>query len=1464
MANGDRMFPALAELAGMDAADQRRVLRPRKQGEFHAEQERRDLELRGSLDRELQRIALRELSAQVASGTTEDYGDIPNFAKLLKESPAFVQYLNACLYFGVRFAAGRIPQHFHDQSRASDASDCNETPVGLPSPPPLCEGAGFHPGDVKRFKALVQGDEENPVKAALDFLDDFVSHTDRQTESKLEEPPAVDDRTNFELWLRGVYYQPDEKGRFRELTAGLLRWARSRYDFYTSLESKGEKAQWVEEWKKRNWEEGRWNVNNPVVARCAIVDFYWLARILRADVSPRGLVAYSSRSWLYYLAMKLPLLEGAPTEPAPSQEVLRWEEVLRSVFGYACDLVQNAIEIVEEREELEHRKNKPREYPPLPKTTKSWRAVYDLELQEIRDQRTLRQPDFGPSSIVQPGGDKCKERDKPKGWSRRVRTGEDVDNMVGIALSGGGIRSATFNLGLLQHLQELDLLRQVDYLSTVSGGGYIGAWLLGNVRRTRYWLSRMTSWDKSIEYLRRYSNYLAPSNGLLSPDTWTMWGTWIRNAFLVQLTVFVQLAFLLVSVLFVKPFFVWFGQGAHLKTLTEWALAVSLILIGSILAFCLWPLSHPRVVAEAKMDAFVKRLEARKLLNPLARACSWAAFNGDLLPQIAAGLGLFGSFLAASLLWGQAVKEKGLSYSSIVLHAWSAWPIGVSAVFVLSLCLIAFCCFRIIPDLPDTSKQRTKGFLPLALGSALTCYLALCGLLRLYGEFVSGSVGDYSERGAWYAFVFGPPFVIAAVTLAIVIFIGLLGHDSYDRTREWWTRCGSWIGMIGAGVLALTLAAVFSPLWVYRFVHAHWWGSVKIGAVLGWLVSVVGGLLAGNNARTGRQGSQTSSMLQWVALLGGFLFIVGAVALASTGIDFILGEALLPVFDPAQHWWNLTAFSAGAAALASTGIFLILGEALVPVLNPALYWPDLTALGEWWLLGILVLLFAVGWLFSRRFNLNTFGLNQFYRNRLVRCYLGATRWQPGKRHPDSFTGFDDADDMPLASLSFSSSESCQESFRGPFPIVNCTLDLGGSSDLALHTRHGASFILTPLFCGAPREKVGYAPTRAKGPRETGYAREVMLGQAISVSGAAVNPNMGYNTSPLVSFLLTMFNVRLGWWFPNPGRAKWNKTGPLSALDLVWELFGLAGENGNFVNVSDGGHFENLGIYELIRRRTRVIIAADAECDPELTFGSLGNVIRICETDFGAKIDIDVSSIRKPADSCMSQAHCAVGRITYSNGTLGYLIYIKASLTGDEDVGIAQYHSAHPAFPHQSTADQFFSEDQFEAYRRLGHHVAERTFRDAENEAPDLFVIAGKLFDLWIPASSSNQAFLNTTKAFDRLWDRFRTDPSLALLFQELNGNTPTPPHSPVRLSTQELCACMELIQLMENVFLDLRLDDFWDHPDNRGWAMLFTMCSKSPKFRYAWNQVRHVYGIRFEYFCDQHLGLTRDRPVVRV
>ena len=140
-----------------------------------------------------------------------------------------------------------------------------------------------------------------------------------------------------------------------------------------------------------------------------------------------------------------------------------------------------------------------------------------------------------------------------------------------------------------------------------------------------------------------------------------------------------------------------------------------------------------------------------------------------------------------------------------------------------------------------------------------------------------------------------------------------------------------------------------------------------------------------------------------------------------------------------------------------------------------------------------------------------------------------------------------------------------------------------------------------------------------------------LGTAVAISGAAASPNMGHQSSPPAAFLMTMFNARLGWWMGNPrDKYNWLRSSPRRGLlYLLNELFSLTNDRTHFVNLSDGGHFENLGIYELIRRRCRYIIACDAEQDESLTFSGLGNAIRKCRIDFGAEISVRSTRIRPP-------------------------------------------------------------------------------------------------------------------------------------------------------------------------------------------------------------------------------------------
>jgi hypothetical protein len=924
----------------------------------------------------------------------------------------------------------------------------------------------------------------------------------------------------------------------------------------------------------------------------------------------------------------------------------------------------------------------------------------------------------------------------------------------------------------------------------VSGGGFIGSWLVANVKNTSQWLGRLTNWDESIAHLRKYSRYLAPSDGIMSADTWTMWFSWLRNAFLIQLTSVTCLAALLVFALVFHPVFLF--AGALSKEIFGARISVALLAITALM------------VAATILISLLRTQGKKGLPELSSTAICWLG----VVPA------WIGSFLIAALLWNQALKTCGLlclaHYSDVLKTEWQPWLVPLVAAWAL-LTVIAFV---------STSRWWPGHAIWIGFLSTGALYLEYCGIMWLF----CGWTYDRNQFG-WYALVFGPALALAANSVAIVIFIGLCGRHSAEWIREWWTRLGSWLAMYGTAFLIVGVSAVFGPLCILYLLRLPW--SITGIASAGWVGTVVSALFAGKSDKTNGSRSQ-SPALQILAVVGGVLFIAGSLLLAAT-----LVYALLVNIGT-----NDTISTVG-------------------------YWMALNDISYWTILATLGVAGFLGWLFSWFFEINIFGLSHFYRNRLVRCYLGATRWVPGLRKPQPFTGFDRADDFALSrlrnGLDLESDPPTALEFRGPFPILNCTLNLGGSSDLAVQTRHSASFSLTPLRCGADRHRVGYAPTPTKDSQKP-FADGVKLGQAVAISGAAASPNMGYNTSPLVAFLLTMFNVRLGWWFPNPGQAQWNSRGLRSSLPyLVQELFALADETSAFVNVSDGGHFENLGIYELVRRRCKVIVASDAECDPQLQFGSLGNLVRICETDFGAKIDLDVSSIRCQTNG-YSQAHCTVGKIFYSNGSMGWLIYLKASVSGDEDVAVTQYRSIHPTFPHESTADQFFSEDQFESYRRLGQHIVRHALRDTRPGGNPV-EIAEKLYDVWASASFASDVFLKGSQKLDEIWERFRRTEALHPFLTELTGG---PSGSAPKPSPQELAIGLELIQLMEDTFLDLRLDDFWEHPDNRGWAMLFTMWARSPRFRAVWSDTRRTFGIRFEYFCEQRLGLPKERPIARV
>ncbi len=367
---------------------------------------------------------------------------------------------------------------------------------------------------------------------------------------------------------------------------------------------------------------------------------------------------------------------------------------------------------------------------------------------------------------------------------------------------------------------------------------------------------------------------------------------------------------------------------------------------------------------------------------------------------------------------------------------------------------------------------------------------------------------------------------------------------------------------------------------------------------------------------------------------------------------------------------------------------------------------------------IMTVLFLYTWLF---YDANSVSLHNFYRDRLSKAYLFS--WHGGDR-------LEHNDNQLLSTLNTD---------QAPYHLINTALNIHNAKSANRRGRNADLFLFSKLYIGG--SLTGYRETEKIAPA----GEEVDLGTAMAISGAAAAPNMGSNTFKPLVFLMTLLNIRLGFWLPNPGRPpeqNWfsrriNRVGPLF---LIREMFGLLDEQSENVNLSDGGHIENLGIYELLRRECRLIIASDAECDPEFQFHGLANVIRLARIDMGIRITMTgLDQIRQ------GRQNHAIGKIEYKGNKVGKLIYLKASLptteiipvadqgrrrgSCDKDVAeaplssrakikydggtyIAHYRDRHPAFPHETTADQFFDEEQFECYRALGYHVAMRVFGDA--------------------------------------------------------------------------------------------------------------------------------------------------------
>lgn len=921
--------------------------------------------------------------------------------------------------------------------------------------------------------------------------------------------------------------------------------------------------------------------------------------------------------------------------------------------------------------------------------------------------------------------------------SRNLRLGDDrhraspAKNSVGLAFSGGGIRSATFNLGILQALAKNNLLRTFDYLSTVSGGGYISGWLMAWMHHQDIGVCeierRLATPPKApqeaadqpeVHFLREYSNYLTPRKGLLGADFWAFVASYLRNTMLNQMIlVLALLSLLLVPRTFVHVLHMLEVAEVQVQqrypenvqqylTSQNFALLLGVVFAGMAVIFIglnfLTMEAAVTEVHEQESQRPEKKAPEKDAQKPCEKkADCWFAKQWAVQLCIIVPL-----FLAAALFtygFGQFLTDWG-----ILNHPWLLPPL-LGGVIYLAQWTGAFIALTVVGYFLRKRIDISVADIPgeyLVLSTALVTgaiigYLCLPFARLLIPQGAAPGV-VYSK---WHVMTFGVPAEVLIMLLAGVLHIGLMGRGFSDAHREWWGRLGGWMLLYAAGWFAFFLIAIYFPWGVGQL---YCWGQNRIGhpitfgGVAVWIASTLYGVLFGKSKSTSEilpSDTWKKKLPAYAAKITPYIFILGSL-LASSLLAAVLAAWATDNGRPVLAFPDDWSFSP-----------------LVPALC-----------------GVLMI---AALLLSWRVDINQFSIHYLYRNRLIRCYLGAS---VADRHAQPFTGFSEADNLPLGKLRIPL-ESPDSKYGRPLPIFNTSLNVVRGKELALQTRKARSFAFTPGHSGFTRAVPGgrgwqsfYAPTSKGAAKMPGFPDGLTLGTAIAISGAAASPNMGFYSQPALGLLMTIFDVRLGWWLGNPGKDNWSCGSPrLGFYWLLRELFGATNDDSEFVYLSDGGHFENLGVYELVRRRCKLIVACDASCDPGYSFGDLHNAMERCRTDFGVDISFEVLAPLRPkpdsADSeCKrSQAHYAVGKIHYNPESPlddGTIIYIKPALVEGDPRDVLAYEQIDKAFPHDSTTNQWFDETHFESYRALGEAAGEAASVEIKKEIRPLLHLSG--------------------------------------------------------------------------------------------------------------------------------------------
>jgi hypothetical protein len=756
----------------------------------------------------------------------------------------------------------------------------------------------------------------------------------------------------------------------------------------------------------------------------------------------------------------------------------------------------------------------------------------------------------------------------------------DDEPTLGLALSGGGIRSATFSLGLLRALAKNKVLRRIDYLSTVSGGGYIGS-MLGRL------------YDKNVPG----HEARGVEDGLQRDDTLLLW--WLRN------------------------------NGRYLLPSGGWDFLLT---------------------ASGQVRSFVAT-QFEVMVVSMFLASVIAA------PHVAAGYLVY------------LTRFNGPSYSLWWYPLLLALPLPLAACCAYWMMDISRKARYLITVLAllVTVASLTLGFLPATLTGPLHHPLQILGVIALMAVIA----GPMASR--------------------------IKTHPSTDEQRRIvWTRYLAYTFMIiglfaTAGVLDLAGWLVRDELYVV--LSGNSWIKVPLGiswtAILVVLARIIAPYLSSKD-----QLATAGIPLKTIANIIGYL-LFACLVIWWIGVFEL---ALLPDQQGGGHGFATIVLPFLCVLALGLGVVAVTGRELQQI--------------------------------------NRSSLHYFYRSRLARAYASVGNFHNARTPRGAEPRF------PISPFAHQAQEWIEETrsvtdqlngddvllsnYRpdlsgGPIHLINCCINQTRDDNTGLYNadRKGENLILGPSGIEAGRLPATAAPARS--------LNGATLAQWVAISGAAVGTGMGSYTKPGIAVMTFLSGFRLGYWQQRlqkspPARPteRWGRLAKYYAL--LREMFAFfPGTRSEFWYVSDGGHFDNTGVYALIKRRVSMIVLADCGSDPDYTFDDVENMVRKARIDFQTSIDFVESGDLKDAECPQphlfgtpasivpggGDAYLVAARITYppapgsSTPSYGVLLIVKPRVTSTVSLDVANYADRNRVFPQQSTVNQFYSEEEWEAYCTLG-------------------------------------------------------------------------------------------------------------------------------------------------------------------